>query len=814
MILVRDNRWPQGPEESKRERKAVDKYEYKIRSEEIKTLIAKGEYIEAASIADTVDWRRVKSVMMLCTISDLYKMNRRLEDSRELLLLAYERHPGGRSIVYSLCEISIKMEEFVQAVEYYKDFVQIAPKDSGRYILQYKIYEAQDVGLEERISVLEELKARDYSEKWAYELAYLYHRVGLATRCVEECDELILWFGEGKYVTKAMELKMLHEPLSRQQQEKYNWAKGYGDAGTGDAGYEDTGYEEEEETWHEDMDIEVKPMGMGQYDTINIQKELAENMKDLWEGPPAEAITQSIVEPLLRPEPEPVSEEWDAPDANTPELSEEQEESKVEEVFFGETGEIDLTASQVMKQLKDENSGGETVRDTGIRELYAEAEEQTAIADSSHKNPAVGPNGQKFEKMLGMEYDGQISLLLPESEQIEKQITGQIKLDDILVEWEKIKKDSESKRREAVRQRMMEQTGAMFTEFEAAVRDGLLEKLESAKAAANGLALVQKPETAMESAGPDDLIDLTEAEETVLPEDEFIDEEAEMSMEEEAAGILMEDEEAEAYMEDEAAEEDLAEEALEEWQEEIPEETEREEYAEEEYVGEDIEDIEDTMETSSVIEENSIPEELPVNEKDGIEVDSLYEEEPVEESADEWQSEETQYDPADEGKVSPETEAAVSEQTEKSRSRTLGPEEKELFGGYIQTKNVREQIIHAIDSISLAAYTGNIILTGEEGMDTLTLAKNLIKQVQVTDNNFSGKIAKISASSLNKKDIAQTLEKLSNGALIIQKASGLKKASAESLYKALEQEVHGIVIILEDSPKPMNRFLKENAILS
>ena len=197
------------------------KYEYKIRAEEIKTLISQKKYVEAAKVADTIDWTRVKSVMMLCTVSDLYKVNRRFDDAKLLLEMANERHRAGRMIIYSLCDLSIKMGEVVQAIEYYKDFVQIAPNDSGRYVLQYKLYEAQDVGLEERIAVLEELKKRDYREKWAYELAYLYHRVGLATKCVEECDELILWFGEGKYVIKAMELKMLHQPLSPAQQQKF-----------------------------------------------------------------------------------------------------------------------------------------------------------------------------------------------------------------------------------------------------------------------------------------------------------------------------------------------------------------------------------------------------------------------------------------------------------------------------------------------------------------------------------------------------------------------------------------------------------------
>ena len=199
----------------------MDKYEYKIRVEEIKALITQAEYIQAAEIADSIDWRRVKSVMMLCTISDLYKINRRYEDARDMLLLAYDRHPSGRTIVYSLCELSIKMEDVVQAVEYYKEYKQIAPKDTGHYILQYKLYEAQDVSLEERIAVLEELKEKDYREKWAYELAYLYHRIGLSSNCVEECNDLILWFGEGKYVIKAMELKMLHEPLTPEQMAKY-----------------------------------------------------------------------------------------------------------------------------------------------------------------------------------------------------------------------------------------------------------------------------------------------------------------------------------------------------------------------------------------------------------------------------------------------------------------------------------------------------------------------------------------------------------------------------------------------------------------
>ena len=415
----------------------MDKSEYKLRAEEIKDLISRGEYAQAAEIADTIDWRRVKSVMMLCTISDLYKINRRYEDARDMLLLAYERRPGGRTICYSLCELSIKMEEYVQAIEYYKEFVQVAPKDPGRYILQYKLYEAQDVSLEERIAVLEELKKRDYREKWAYELAYLYHRVGLAARCVEECDELILWFGEGKYVIKAMELKMLHQPLTPEQQEKYdhrfdapgtqqysqNYAQdpgygqnetydpnqgyvqdgsydpnqGYAQGGSYDPnqgyaqdgsydpnqGYvQDGGYEPnqgyvQEETYEQvtgdtrvyepvqpvqpqqapaqpaedDFDIHVKTMDVGQYNTINLQAELAAGLREVLSEDHAketsDSITRSIVAPMIDPG-DSDTESLDYPEiADVSEDDLEPETLEQQLCFIGLTGMIDPVRPEV-----------------------------------------------------------------------------------------------------------------------------------------------------------------------------------------------------------------------------------------------------------------------------------------------------------------------------------------------------------------------------------------------------------------------------------------------------------------------------------
>ncbi len=758
---------------------AVDKNEYSIRLEEIKTLIAKKKYVDAAAIADTIDWRRVKKVMTLCTISDLYKINRRLEDARDVLLLAYDRHPGGRFIVYALCELSIKMGSFVEAVEYYKEFVQIAPRDSGRYVLQYKLYEAQEVSLEERIEVLEELKSKDYSEKWAYELAYLYHRVGLGTRCVEECDELILWFGEGKYVQKAMELKQLHAPLTNGQQIKYNQMQGidvveeYYPEEVQEEAQSETDWLEAptKEIPQQELDIQVKLMNVGQYDTINIQKELAQNMKELLSETQEDAL-QNIGEQSAQAEG--TEEESSAEES----LETAMEADKKETVPKAEETET----------IKEEK----TVKESEIVQKAS----QTKEAENPILNAEKRTEGKrsKFDKILGMEYDGQISMLVPDFEKVEKQITGQIRLDDVLVEWEKVKKDSEQKRMEAVRQHVLEQTGAMFTEFEAAARDGFLEKLEDGR------------EAFSEDVGNSDGKEALEDTEAVN----------------EAYAAFDTDEKAGEYGESIEGEElkEEYEESVEDFAEEEPEE-EYEESAEDFAEEEPEEEYEESAE--------DFAEEEP--------------EEPAEEFAGEEASEEEYEEgPAESSKEPPETEieaaekaAGMDDETEESSAagkkeekgghdasskhdgskvRAMSPEERQHFGHYLQSKATKEQIVHAIDNISMAAYTGNVIITGEEGMDTMTLAKNLIKEVQQTDSNFSGKIAKISGDSLNSKNVAATFKKLVNGALIIQNAGALKKETAERIRKALEQEHSGIIVVLEDLKKDINKLLKRSPALT
>ena len=410
----------------------MDKAEYRIATEHIKKLIAQGEYAEASHIADTIDWSRVKSVMMLCTVSDLYKINRRYADAKEILYMAYERNPESRTILYSLCDLSIKLEEFVAAIEYYKSFVEVAPRDTGRYVLQYRLYQAQDVSLEERIEVLEQLKSEEYTEKWAYELAYLYHRIGFATKCVEECDELILWFGTGRYVYKAMELKMLHEPLTPSQQRTYDQRFEHLEQAkdmtrvlpridSGDSEMTDESMVDvtdaptveipkeyiEKELHSKPEEIQVKTLDVANaYNTMNLQKELAESLREILEGTQAESNV---------------------------------EESKVDEPT--------IVAPEVVEAVNK-------VIEEPVAEVVLELEENESIPEV----PEV-----IIEDVTA----------IVEEAMVNDQITGQLSIDDILAEWGKQEEETLKAQEDEVSDRIKSQTQDIFAAIEAEMKKDL-----------------------------------------------------------------------------------------------------------------------------------------------------------------------------------------------------------------------------------------------------------------------------------------------------------------------------------------------------
>ena len=928
----------------------MDKYEYKLRSDEIKSLIKQREFQKAVEIADTIDWTRVRSVTTLCTISDLYKINRRYRDAKILLEQAYERYPNGRMIVYSLCELCIKMEEIVQAIEYYKQFVQMAPTDNGKFILQYKIYEAQDVSLEERVAVLEELKKRDYKEKWGYELAYLYHRIGLTTKCVEECDELIVWFREGTYVKKAMELKMLHQQLTESQMSLYESMLPPKER----EAFIAQNTVEMNKPKPED-DIQVKTMDMSKYNTLNLQKELAESMKDVLVAdngfaslvPDANGqavqgtyipddfsidkrigtTTEKISRTLVTEEPM-TGEDSPLPSissgASTQMLH---DTGEMEELFFEDNRSdrtpapaypvesIDAASEEINESVANDTSqfpAYDPVKDLeltmmyspqGINEELKEAdsdideeaveeaeipkvgtttaelfniddtveivepieatkvfnrEELQAVAkayntslqadkydfdfsdakkpqpkaiedyiseDIGDKNtvellalidqrvkeavekafdinrPVVVPQQYQanptlyeeppkaMENVLSQEADGQISLVVPEATAVEKQITGQLSFNDILNEWENTKKLNQVKFEQNLATKVLEETGSLFTPTESVQVDGILEKLERDE----------------------------------IPDSDDIDTEAEY---EKYLAELMQQEGSQEQESTQTDEEENEQPSVEE-QPGVKEETDKEENSEEgdddgvEELTEIEEDIESEDEAEPVDNKEPETEETEVKtEQEEKESDSEPE---VEEEPQPQKDEEDQLEETEEQSDEPEAKAQKTEsepeakevQTSKaekdyndSSSRSMNDDELALFGQFAQTKTARQNLLRSLDKISLAAYTGNVFVTGETTEESVDLAKNVIRYVKNTDANFTGKIAKVSGEALNNKMVSVMVEKLANGGLIIEKASGMSAETTKNLLRALNQENTGIVVALQDTKKNMHKMME------
>ena len=807
----------------------MDKYEYKVRAEEIKTLISQKKYADAARVADTIDWTRVKSVMMLCTVSDVYKVNRRFDDAKLLLEMANERHPSGRMILYSLCDLAIRMGDVVGAVEYYKDFEQVAPNDSGKYVLQYKLYEAQDVGLEERIAVLEELKKKDYREKWAYELAYLYHRVGLATKCVEECDELILWFGEGKYVMKAMELKTLHQPLTPSQQKKFDayMMRRQGlrvpeepekDAASGAA-------QKRTASGGQEMDIRVKTMDVGKYNTLNLQKELAASMKEL--------------------------------------------------MHEGRTAAASGQAPMGQEAAEQAYAGPETA---AVEPPLPEMEEA-----SSQMN---------YDNYLAQEYDGQISMVVPEEQPVEKQITGQMKLDDIMRSWEKVKRENEEKHRQEIQQRIQKQTGDLFRDFDETSRRGVLERLQkeeripvdrrersretenvisahtkiwaagevqnavraaaAAAAAQERASLAEEPSAAVRAQNDADgqpaagreQMPAAEVSPASMPMEKTPAAEQSVA----AAGVpervpVAEQPVAAAGVPERVpvAEQPAAAAGV---PERVPV-TEQPAAAAE--VSERVPVTEQPAAAAAVPERVSVaeqpaaavgvPERVPVAEQSAAE---MPEKVPVtEQPAAAALPEERREQPAERRRMPEQAEAGRREKeapdapqrqtAERKPQKTARPAgrrkadaapgeraltgtEKRLFASFVPTKGAMKRLVCALDQISLASCTGNLILTGEPGSDTLTLAKNVVKDLKAKEPDFTGKAAKVTGNALNgsRKSLSGLVEKLDGGVLMVERAGELDEKCAGRLMQALNQEGCALLVILMDTKHRIRRLLEEN----
>ncbi|MCR5675367.1 MAG: hypothetical protein K6G16_06635 [Lachnospiraceae bacterium] len=958
----------------------MDKYEYKLRADEIKTLIGEGRYAEAVQIADTIDWKKVKSVRMLCTISDVYKINRRYEESREILLIANNRYPDGRYIIYSLCELSIKLQDIVHAVEYFKEFVRIAPHNTSRYILQYKLYVAQDVSLEERIAVLQEFKKHDYREKWGYELAFLYHRVGLTTECVEECDELFLWFGGGRYVMKALELKALHEKLSPEQQKVYDRSKGgaaeaetdaeTAETGTYDRDRDEMGHDESVSSQEpEDGEFHVKTFDVGQNNTINLQQVIAESLKELQKKPAPPVPQETRVMDRAReekPEEKPLLEstadtgvlgiteedlnafeeesegaETAKPEAEPEEVKEEEAPEKPEEDAFAQslrhtaasiatddtiwmpgipemarfaaeqggmqseisartiaqaTGELPMTepvdrireetpedpveqalqapdssgsadlpeesgqtpekrlidelqtevgqardemrrirAAERRAELKSrENNGGMREISSDTRRLGQTREyqpvarmdqaEEAALSDkpSDGKDlrpvvPAKKETGEitnarvrqvvrpsratdehGYDSLLAQSSDGQISMAVDERTELERQITGQLNINDYMTGWEDRKKDLQRRQMDGIRAHVKQNTDEIFKDYDEEKRNDLQHRLEAAQ-----------EEAIRREANGDTFPEIGE-----VLSDELTDEEtpAEELREEE----IKEADTSELSADDAASEKVSA-------KEESAEETPKRKPTKEE-IAHQLAVLEGRVPPDAPAEAlTSQADEQVLKNAEGEAAQPLPDADAVEEAMQplpDETAEDGAETPAD-GEVGQPAVAPLedtdadgkgdgSDEDDEPVLRVMTPEEKELFGPYIHRKRSRRQIVNAIDSLSMAAYTGNVIITGEEGAGTINLAKGLIRSIQLSDANFSGQIAKISGRAMNRKRVDAIVDKLAGGALIVQGAAGMNNETTKTLIKALQSENKGIVVVLEDTRKGVEKYLKKH----
>ena len=1033
-----------------REMISLDKYEYKIRLDEINKLIDCENYTEAASMADTIDWRRVKSISTLLKIAALYRVNRRNDDARAVMAIAYERYPTNRSVLYSLCEIAIETDDVVAAIEYYKQFVKIAPRDNGVYILRYRILEAQEASLEERIELLEELKKRYYQEEWGYELAYLYHRVGLVSKCIEECNQMVIWFSDGPYVKKALELKMLHTTLTPEQQkiyddeiiksegqlrknhvkeeayteenysdsnhydengnyidpqnynnesyyneegayaaEDYNNADYYDENGNyiGPQNYSNEGYYSEEGAYAEEdynnadyydengnyigpqnysnegyyseegayaaedynnadyydengnyigpqnysnegyygeegayaeedynnadyydengnyigpqdyssqgyyadkyaqtdydavqykeQDVTVSS-DMSQYNTINLQKVVAESMKEIFpdennfvkereefikeeqrysedlqgirndadndEPEETKQIKSSVkvtdmVAGVVQTNPEPNSGAIKAVFLPGDDARVIKEESDIEKLR--DTTEISVNEEQMLMEEREENVYHEPVydkadlKDEFLEEFsdeftngdMANEEDAPEINEAGVEGEPEGYEAETYEEGLSEEYtEGEPEEY--EAQEYEEgfneeyaqaesyaygaqEYSGDI--ENALSEWERIKQENARRHEEELRKRVLSQTGQILADFDTSIQQSEI---------LGGLEIDDDIENIdLESEEEQDYTEYV-SDDTFLQAEETVD----MPVEEIANA-----EENNVYEFEKAVHEDADEPVS-----DI-------ELAVRAEMGGDTVDI-PSAQIEDVISENDEVEELSeIQEFDGEYANS---EEYSGEYQDDYYSEDgyaEQYDDitasdidenANEGMLNTKeivmntedisnlqekiiaTTKKESKGAKREEVRPFTEKEHSLFDNFAVTKRIKKQTVFAIDNMTLASYIGNVVITGEPGMDTIQMAKNLIRAYQELDANFSGKVAKTTGKKLNNREIRETLERLNNGALIIEKANGIKEEKLYELAVTLNQENLGIIIIIEDTKKEITKLFQKQAMIS
>jgi len=663
----------------------------------MKSAFAEGNYHMAEELADSINWKRVRNANSLIKAGEVYETAERYDDAKEMFLLAY---PIGRTIVYRLAELAIHVGNYDEAMEYYEEFVEMAPNDSLKFVLKYKIYKAKGESLAEQIQILEDLKEQEYIEEWAYELAYLYHQAGMSEKCVEACDELILWFGDGAYVEKALELKMLYQPLTKQQEEKYRQFRQKRD---GVVEVRPNDMLNSGEIVSEVVKIPQVTMNASRFNTVNLQNELAKNMQQIMDATEKEEVNDSMdaIKKMVE----------EIPYLQLPHESEEQKEEK-----------------------------------------YGHIETDEEIDGSLKIN---------FKEMLAEDSDGQISLYVPKDPMVERQITGQMSIQEVLEEWEKTKRAAEAALQEAEQRR-----------------------LESAKARA-----LQEAEEIMER-----LVDVIPQLNAGLSPKELLEQEYMQNMpekDEKAARLFQNVNDILTREIEKLSKENNS----------IDQMIEENKPAEESF-GQEMEN-----EMSEELSEE-IPQELPQVSTD---IGDLLVEEPIPEEI-EAAKELMPEEPAKQEEL-PSIQIPEDVIEDEDVTMHLTKAQKEIFSYFVPIQGMEQQLCQVLTGVkrrlgrSTNSTEGNIMIQGGPGSGKTVLATDLIKVIQEETGLIGGKIGKIEAASLNQKDIPELMKKVRGGCLIIEKAGEITRETAVKMSLQMSQDTAGMLVILEDTKEGIRKAL-------
>lgn len=773
--------------------KILDKEEFRVKLEEINHLVEQKDYKGAMNVVDSIDWRRVKNVRTLCVVGEIYAANKRYEDSKEIFLLAYHRASIGKNILYRLVEVSLKMGDVSDAVEYYEEYREVAPNDNTQYILKYKILREKKAPLAEQIKVLEDYKEKEFTEKWSYELAKLYYQDGDKEKCLELCNEIILWFNEGSYVMKAMDLKQRMGALKGEEKERYEQQfvpKLLKPEDVDSIKVEAEEKSAEPQTKSGEQEIESIQIKSEELDEVeSLQDKISKGLRDIFgsrkmeetEDSMASSVTSEEVQEEMLRDPATEKEYASVPELE-PETGKVKEEKKVEveENPAEQDSEADADSSA------DEAAEGESVEEPETTEDTEEVVEEVAEAETDAEETAE-ESVEAEQDTTETEEESQEAaplkmptLNIPES--MKNMNPDEVEIPKAPAQNNLFGDDSEEKEEAAEEEKP-----------EADLKDFNLEDTILAAASAQGIEIPD--EHPDEAKIEEENEEIAEAAKEVpkkshkkkkpvvqLEEEEFLSEEDLQAAEDEfmngPAGRRNADE---AMSEDEFIA-NMLKESMGQDEDEVPNIA----------AVEDAKEVDDDSEDDEYDEDSEYESE---DEEEEAEKAPLSEEEELEQFIDSIQPKKKN-NPSD---IIP-------------REKTLTDDEKKLFTYFVKVPGMKEQLISALCDVQMAAAdktskTGNVIVMGGKETGKTRLIASLIPAICKELNLPASKVAYVFADQLNDMEIAKVVNKLRGGFLVIENANQLTAETVEVLDKAMEFRTDGLTVIIEDEKIGMRKLI-------